>query len=70
MTTGPAELVDGITDQLARAVSAADDLIPADRLFLAPVSLRQTSVEGYQAAVAAADRTGLEALYTRRGVDR
>ncbi|GAA4496427.1 amidohydrolase [Actinoallomurus oryzae] len=63
MTNGPAALVDDIDDQVARAVAAADDEVPADRLYLAPVSLRQTSVEGYQAAVRAADRTGLR-LYT------
>lgn len=63
LTAGPAEVLDGIKAQLARAVSAADDVVPADRLYLAPVSLRQTSVDGYRAAVAAADRTGLR-LYT------
>lgn len=63
LTAGPAEIVEGIDKQLARAVSAADAVLPADRLYLAPVSLRQTSVAGYRAAVAAADRTGLR-LYT------
>ncbi|GLY71699.1 S-adenosylhomocysteine deaminase [Amycolatopsis taiwanensis] len=63
LTAGPAEVLSSIDAQLARAVSAADEVLPADRLYLAPVSLRQTSVDGYRAAVAAADRTGLR-LYT------
>lgn len=63
MTSGPARLVDSIDRQLERAVAAADDVLPADRLYLAPVSLRQTSLEAYRAVVAAADRTGLR-LYT------
>ncbi|GAA1571799.1 amidohydrolase [Kribbella hippodromi] len=48
---------------LDRAVAAADDVVPAERLYLAPVSLRQTSVDDYRASVAAAERTGLR-LYT------
>lgn len=63
MTEGPPELVGPLDDQVAAAVSAADTELPADRLYLAPVSLRQTSLDGYRAAVAAADRTGLR-LYT------
>jgi cytosine/adenosine deaminase-related metal-dependent hydrolase len=63
MTEGPAELVGPFDEQLARALWAADDVLPASRLFLAPVSLRQTSIEGYRATVAAADRSGLR-LYT------
>lgn len=41
----------------------ADDAVPADRLFLAPVSLRQSSLDVYRAAVSAADRLGMR-LYT------
>lgn len=63
MTPGPSALVDAIDRQLGRALAAADDVLPADRLYLAPVSLRQTSIDAYRAAVAAADRTGLR-LYT------
>jgi len=50
-------------NQIALAVAAADDEVPAERLYLAPVSLRQTSADGYRAAVEAADRSGLR-LYT------
>lgn len=63
MTEGPAELIGPLDDQIATAVAAADTELPAERLYLAPVSLRQTSLDGYRAAVAAADRTGLR-LYT------
>ncbi|WP_165358483.1 amidohydrolase family protein [Haloactinopolyspora alba] len=47
-------------DDVARI---ADDAVPADRLFLAPVSLRQSSPDVYRAAVSAADRLGMR-LYT------
>lgn len=63
MTEGPAELVGEFDRQLASAVAAADHEVPAERLYLAPVSLRQTSLDGYRATVRAADRTGLR-LYT------
>lgn len=63
LTEGPSELVGALDDQVAAAIAAADTELPAHRLYLAPVSLRQTSLEGYRAAVAAADRTGLR-LYT------
>jgi cytosine/adenosine deaminase-related metal-dependent hydrolase len=63
MTEGPPELVGPLDDQVAAAIAAADTELPAQRLYLAPVSLRQTSLDGYRAAVAAADRTGLR-LYT------
>jgi cytosine/adenosine deaminase-related metal-dependent hydrolase len=63
MTEGPAELVGDLDRQLAAAVDAAGNEVPAERLYLAPVSLRQTSLDGYRAAVATADRTGLR-LYT------
>ncbi len=52
-----------IDKEIAQAEAAADDVIPAERLYLAPVSLRQTSAEGYAAAARAAERTGLR-LYT------
>ncbi|MFI6600023.1 amidohydrolase family protein [Nonomuraea sp. NPDC050536] len=48
------------TEDVARAEAAAQDI---KNIYLAPVSIRQTGVEGYRAAVQAADRTGL-CLYT------
>ncbi|MDF5758321.1 amidohydrolase family protein [Spongiactinospora sp. TRM90649] len=62
-----AHLAYGLTEeydeQIELAVAAAGDEVPADRLYLAPVSLRQTSADGYRAAARAAERTGLR-LYT------
>ncbi|PZG56414.1 hypothetical protein C1I98_01340 [Spongiactinospora gelatinilytica] len=56
-------LTEDYEEQIRLAVAAADDEVPAGRLYLAPVSLRQTSADGYRAAARAAERTGLR-LYT------
>lgn len=63
MTRGHAPICTGIDDIVAQAEQAVDQLLPADRLFLAPVSLRQTDPEAYGAAARAAERLGLR-LYT------
>ena len=63
MTRGHAPICTGVDDIVAQAERAVDQLLPADRLFLAPVSLRQTDPEAYRTAARAAERLGLR-LYT------
>ncbi|WP_166347642.1 amidohydrolase family protein [Phytoactinopolyspora limicola] len=48
---------------ITQAARLIDDILPAERLFLAPVSLRQSTPAAYRAAVDAADRLGPR-LYT------
>jgi cytosine/adenosine deaminase-related metal-dependent hydrolase len=63
MTRGDARLCTTPQQAIALLESAADSVLPADRLFLAPVSLRQTDIEAYRLAARFADRTGVR-LYT------
>ncbi|WP_324651735.1 amidohydrolase family protein [Georgenia sp. H159] len=63
ITEGYEPIRAGLEEVVALAARAADDLLPREQLFLAPVSLRQTSVEAYSGAAVAADREGLR-LYT------
>ncbi|WP_147525130.1 amidohydrolase family protein [Cellulomonas timonensis] len=63
MTRGAAQTCTTVEHIERLAERALAELLPADRLFLAPVSLRQAAAEDYAATVAAADRLGLR-LYT------
>ncbi|WP_182113206.1 amidohydrolase family protein [Actinotalea sp. JY-7876] len=63
MTRGDARTCTTVADVARLAERALAELLPADRLFLAPVSLRQAAAEDYADTVAAADRLGLR-LYT------
>lgn len=63
MTHGHEPICTTVDDIVALAARSADDLLPREQLFLAPVSLRQTSVAAYADAVTAAEREGLR-LYT------
>jgi len=63
MTDGHEPICTTVEDVVALAARSADELLPREQLFLAPVSLRQTAVAAYSAAVAAADCEGLR-LYT------
>lgn len=63
MTRGQAELCTSVSEIVSLAERAADQLLPKDQLYLAPVSLRQNEASDYAEAAAAADRLGLR-LYT------
>ena len=63
MTHGHEPICTTVDDVVALAARSADELLPQEQLFLAPVSLRQTSVAAYTDAVKAAGREGLR-LYT------
>lgn len=63
MDHGHPDVVQDPETTIATVARIADDTLPADRLYLAPVSLRQSSLDVYTAAVRAADRLGIR-LYT------
>src|SRR5699024_11926614 len=63
MTRGQAELCTSVAEIADLAERAADQLLPKEQLYLAPVSLRQNEASDYAEAAAAADRLGLR-LYT------
>ena len=63
MTRGQAGLCTSVAEVANLAERAADQLLPREQLYLAPVSLRQNGATDYAEAAAAADRLGLR-LYT------
>ena len=63
MTRGQAELCTSVAEVAGLAERAADQLLPREQLYLAPVSLRQNEAPDYAEAAAAADRLGVR-LYT------
>ncbi|WP_147918855.1 amidohydrolase family protein [Ruania zhangjianzhongii] len=63
MTRGQPDLCTSVAEIANLAERAADQLLPKERLYLAPVSLRQNEPGDYAEAAAAADRLGLR-LYT------
>ncbi|ACQ79935.1 amidohydrolase [Beutenbergia cavernae DSM 12333] len=69
MTRGADGLTTSVADVVSLAERTADELLPREQLFLAPVSLRQNAPEDYAQAVRAADRLGLR-LYTHISENR
>jgi cytosine/adenosine deaminase-related metal-dependent hydrolase len=63
MTNVP-DAIRAVPDEIFRTLdSVVDTVLPAEQLFVAPVSLRQTDLDAYRAAVTFAEQRGLR-LYT------
>lgn len=63
MTRGDERICTSVADIVKIAAGLADEVLPAERLYLAPVSLRQNAAEDYADAARAADDLGVR-LYT------